>query len=342
MTLAYPWILFLLPLILVVAWLLRKEIRRTLPVPSLLQWSHRGSGRARYLWIPKLLGWFTLVGLVACLARPQAGSTHSLQVTEGIAIQMLVDVSSSMDMTMSLPDGGQKTRLEIAKELVESFIVGDGDQLTGREGDMIGLITFARYADTRSPLTFGHSALVQLVRNLRIQDRLNEDGTAYGDALALAAARLEHLEDDQQESTGVSFTGPVSSKVIILLTDGENNSGNHMPVEAAGLAMKWGCKVYCISLGDPLPGTAGETPPLNSSERVLEHISNETGGIFRKAFDYESLQAVYSEIDQLEQSKIATMNYSQVTEFFWLPLAVAACCWAMGLLLESTWLRTAP
>ena len=342
MTLAYPWVLALLPLALVVAWFLRKEIRHTLPVPSLLQWNHRGPGRARYLWIPKLLGWLTLVGLVACLARPQAGSTQTMQVTEGIAIQLLVDVSSSMDMNMSLPDGGQKTRLEIAKELVEAFIAGDGNTLMGREGDMIGLITFARYADTRSPLTFGHSALVQLVRSLRIQDRLNEDGTAYGDALALAAARLEHLEDDQQDTTGMSFDGPISSKVIILLTDGENNSGNHLPVEAAGLAKKWGCKVYCISLGDPLPGLDGEHPPLSSSERTLEHISNETGGIFRKAFDYESLQSVYREIDQLEQSKIATVSYSQVTEYFWLPLALASLCWLGGLLLESTWLRTAP
>ncbi len=341
MTLAYPWILGLLPAFLILAWLLRNEQRSSLPVPSLLQWSNRGSGRARFLWIPKLLGWLTLVCLLVALARPQAGSTNSIQVTEGIAIQMLVDVSSSMDMNMSLPEGGQKTRLEVAKELVESFIVGDDDKLAGREGDMIGLITFARYADTRSPLTFGHSALVQLVRNLRIQDRLNEDGTAYGDALALAAARLENLEDNGTEAQ-VSFAGPIASKVIILLTDGENNSGNHLPVEAAGLAKKWGCKVYCISLGDQLPGNAGETPPLSASERVLEHISKETGGIFRKAFDYASLQSVYEEIDQLEQSKISTMNFSQVSEYFWFPLALAMLSWTLGLVLESTWLRTAP
>jgi len=326
---------------IILAWSLRNRSRDNLSVPSLLLWSHKGSGRARFLWLPKWLSWCALALLIVCLSRPQAGSTNSMQVTEGIAIQLLVDVSSSMDMNMSIPKGGQKTRLEIAKEMVESFIVGDGDKLLGREGDMIGLITFARYADTRSPLTFGHSALVQLVRDLRIQDRLNEDGTAYGDALALAAARLESIEDAPEEST-VSFSGPIASKVIILLTDGENNSGNHLPLEAAGLAKKWECKVYCISLGDQVQGTTAETQPLSPSERVLEHISNETGGIFRKAFDYESLQSVYEEIDKLEQSEITTLNYSQVSEYFWAPLAVATLFWMVALILESTWLRTAP
>jgi Ca-activated chloride channel family protein len=340
-SLAYPWVLILFPAFLILAYLLRKKPRRSLPVPSLLLWNHKGPGRARYLWLPKFLSWSALALLVIVLARPQAGSTHSMQVTEGIAIQMLVDVSSSMDMNMTLPEGIQKTRLEIAKEMVESFIVGDGEDLLGREGDMIGLITFARYADTRSPLTFGHSALVQLVRNLRIQDRLNEDGTAYGDALALAAARLENLEDTTEESQ-ISFSGPIASKVIILLTDGENNSGNHLPVEAAGLAKKWDCKVYSISLGDQGTGGSGDSPPLSSSERVLEHISKETGGLFRKAFDYQSLQSVYEEIDQLEQSEISTLNYNQVSEFFWLPLALALICWLMALTLESTWLRTVP
>lgn len=341
MTLAYPWMLILFPAILCLAFFLRKRQRNSLPVPSLLLWDHKGPGRARYLWLPKLLSWCALASLILCLARPQAGSTHSMQVTEGIAIQLLVDVSSSMDMNMSLPGGGQKTRLEIAREMVESFIVGDGENLLGRAGDMIGLISFARYADTRSPLTFGHSALVQLVRGLRIQDRLNEDGTAYGDALALAAARLESLEDAPEDSQ-VAFTGPIASKVIILLTDGENNSGNHLPLEAAGLAKKWECKVYSISLGDQVQGGSTEAPPLSPSERVLEHISNETGGIFRKAFDYQSLQSVYKEIDQLEQSEISTMNYNKISEFFWLPLATAMLCWLLALILDSTWLRTAP
>merc|ERR1712005_15706 len=98
---------------------------------------------------------------------------------------------------MKLPDGSGKSRMEVAKELVERFVAGDEEELEGRDGDLIGLITFARYADTRSPLTLGHNALLTIVRDLTIQERPNEDGTAYGDALAVAAARLKQLDDPE-------------------------------------------------------------------------------------------------------------------------------------------------
>ncbi|MGB0257785.1 MAG: VWA domain-containing protein, partial [Coraliomargarita sp.] len=116
---------------------------------------------------------------------------------------MLVDVSSSMDMTIKDGAGKTSSRMDVAKEMVERFIIGDGDQLQGRPDDLIGLITFARYADTRSPLTFGHDALLQIVRHLTIQERPNEDGTAYGDALAIAAARLRNLDELRHSSTKV-------------------------------------------------------------------------------------------------------------------------------------------
>ena len=99
-----------------------------------------------------------------------------------------------MDMTTSSASGQKVSRIELAKEIVEEFVGGDGDTLTGRPHDLIGLITFARYADTRSPLTFGHEALIQIVRNLEIQERPNEDGTAYGDALAIAKADFTHRD----------------------------------------------------------------------------------------------------------------------------------------------------
>ncbi|MEX0322443.1 MAG: VWA domain-containing protein [Puniceicoccaceae bacterium] len=341
MTFAYPWVLFLLILLGLFA-LQPVRRRESLPIASLLLWQEADLGRARWLWMLRFLRTLALALLIVALARPQAGSTKTMQVSEGIAIQLLVDVSSSMDMSMDLPDGGRKTRMEVAKELVELFINGDGGKLTGRTGDLIGLITFARYPDTRSPLTFGHPALIELVRDLSIQDRPNEDGTAYGDALALAAARLKHL-DEMETDQSVSFVGDVASRVIILLTDGENNSGNHLPLEAAGLAKKWDCRIYCISLGDPLPAspTTGLSQ-LSSSERILEHISKETGGIFRKAFDYESLRSVYEEIDQLEQSEISNRAYTQVSEWFWLPALAALVSLTLALVLEATWLRTAP
>lgn len=267
-----------------------------------------------------------------------------MQVSEGIAIELLVDVSSSMDMTIEARDGPKRTRMEVAKELVEAFIGGDGDKLGGRDGDLIGLITFARYADTRSPLTFGHPALLQLVKGLTVQERPNEDGTAYGDALALAAARLKHL-DEMKSDGSWTFAGEVASRVIILLTDGENNSGAHLPIEAAGLAKKWNCRVYCISLGDASSSSQTAVPGervLGPADQLLEHIALETGGLFRKAFDYQSLKAVYEEIDQLERSAISTRNFNEVSEWFWLPAALAVGALAMGLILEATYLRIAP
>ena len=340
MSFVWPWLLLLLPLPALFAIFARRR-KTGLRVPSLGLWDHVGVGRGRYLWIPPVLGVAALTFAIVALARPQAGSTHTTQASEGIAIQLLVDVSSSMGMDMELPDQKQKSRMEVARELVERFIAGDGDQLKGREGDLLGLVTFARYADTRSPLTLGHGALLQLVRTLEIQDRPNEDGTAYGDALSVAAARLKQLDDPEIRERN-SLEGEVTSRVIILLTDGENNSGQHLPVEAAGLAKHWGCRIYCISLGEHQDSSSTSAAQLTDSQRVLEHISQETGGLFRTAYDFDSLLAVYSEVDQLERSRIVTKEYARVAEWFWLPLAISLALLIPALIIDSTWLRTVP
>jgi len=341
MSFLYLWVLLLIPLLL---WLLRGRLRRTsLQVSSLGLWSDVDAGRARYLWIPVFLRRMTLVLLLLALARPQAGSTYSMNVSEGIAIQLLVDVSSSMDMNVRDLDGQNRSRMEVAKEMVQRFISGDGDTLHGRREDLLGLITFARYADTRSPLTFGHDALLQIVSSLEVQERPNEDGTAYGDALALAAARLQNIEE-LQFGLGSVEVDAIESRVIILLTDGENNSGAHLPLEAAGLAKAWGCRIYCISLGDTRVGFSGEVQidKLTAAEQTLKHISDETGGIFRQATDYESLLSVYEEIDRLERSDIATRSYDRVAEWFWLPLGLALLSLLIALLLEASVLRVVP
>ena len=341
MSFVYPWVLLLIPVVL---YLLRGRLRRTsLQVSSVGLWKDVSAGRARYLWIPVNLRRLALILLLVALARPQAGSTYDMEVSEGIAIQLLVDVSSSMDMNVRDLEGKNSSRMDVAKEMVERFIAGDGDTLHGRSEDLIGLITFARYADTRSPLTFGHDALLQIVRGLDVQERPNEDGTAYGDALALAAARLQNIEE-LQFGQGSVQAGAIESRVIILLTDGENNSGAHLPLEAAGLAKAWGCRIYCISLGDTQDAASGEVrvEQLTASERTLQHISDETGGIFRQASDYESLLSVYEEIDRLERSEIATRSYDRVAEWFWLPLAVALLSLLVALILEASVLRVVP
>jgi Ca-activated chloride channel family protein len=264
-------------------------------------------------------------------------------VNEGIAIQLLVDVSSSMDMNTKSATGQKVSRMELAKEIVEKFVTGDGDTLAGRPHDLIGLITFARYADTRSPLTFGHEALLQIVRNLEIQERPNEDGTAYGDALAIAAARLKNLEELKHRKDLVDLDA-IKSRVIILLTDGENNSGAHLPIESAGLAKAWGCRIYSISFGESFQtiNEASIIETLTPSEKILEHISQETGGLFIKAYGYESLRLVYEEIDQLERTEITLRQAEHLASFTWLSAAIALTALTLSLILEATWLRVAP
>ena len=227
---------------------------------------------------------------------------------------------------------------------MEQFILGDGERLTGRSSDLVGLISFARYADTRSPLTFGHKALAQIVGNLEIQDRPNEDGTAYGDALTLACARLENL-DELKSLNASRKLAKIESRIVILLTDGENNSGNHLPLEAAGLAKQWGIRVYTISLGYE-GGAQGidivfDESEVSTAELVLKRISDETGGVFRRATNYESLKSIYEEIDTLERSIIETRSFEIVSEWYWLPLTVALLALSGRMILQTTWLRVA-
>ncbi|MEO0795507.1 MAG: VWA domain-containing protein [Verrucomicrobiota bacterium] len=341
MSFAYPWLLLLIPPSLLIAFWKRKYA--SINVPSKRLWNGGSSLRIKFSWLPFALKGLAICGVVVAIAKPQGMSYYSQDIKRGIAIQLLVDVSSSMGMTITGDSSGKKrTRMDVAKTIVEQFVAGDDDTLMGRPDDLIGLITFARYADTRSPLTFGHDALLQIIRGVDIQERPNEDGTAYGDALALAAARLKNLEELQQNARQEDLKN-IKSRVIILLTDGENNSGNHLPTEAAGLAKAWDCRVYAISLGDPPIDIAKESDnQLNSAEQVLEHISNETGGIFRQAHDVESLRSVYREINELEQTDIATRSSQRVVQLAWIPTTIALFALTLALILESTWLRTIP
>ena len=336
-----PWLLALIP---VFFWLFRrKKTRTSVTVDAIAVAPNLAPGRARYLWLTVYLRQLSVLAVLVALAGPRAPASFDREVNEGIAIQLLVDVSSSMDMNTKSATGQKVSRMELAKEIVEKFVAGDGETLAGRPHDLIGLITFARYADTRSPLTFGHEALLQIVRNLEIQERPNEDGTAYGDALAIAAARLKNLEELKHRKDLVDLDA-IKSRVIILLTDGENNSGAHLPIESAGLAKAWGCRIYSISFGESFQAIneASIIETLTPSEKILEHISQETGGLFRKAYGYESLRLVYEEIDQLERTEITLRQAEHLASFTWLSAAIALTALTLSLILEATWLRVAP
>ncbi|MCK5171760.1 MAG: VWA domain-containing protein [Planctomycetes bacterium] len=306
--------------------------------------------RQRMLWLLTAFETLALAFLAIALARPQIGTDRVKNISQGVAIAMLVDTSSSMDISMDF-SGQRGSRLEIAKEVFQEFVNGDGYELTGRENDLIGMITFARYADTICPLTIDHDAVTYFAAGLEIEDRPNEDGTAIGDAVALAAARLEMVEKamlDQADDPEHDYE--IKSKVIILLTDGENNCGRHMPKEAAAMAKKWGIRIHSIGFGEQSDSRIVQTPDgpqeigveAGADTQTLAMLANLTGGIFRMARDADSLRTVYGEIDRMEKTDILLTSHTDYTDAF-IPFALTAMAMIfLDALLASTLLRRVP
>jgi Ca-activated chloride channel family protein len=279
--------------------------------------------------------------IIAC-AGPQMERQVGEETREGVAIQLLVDISSSMEQSLAADDGERISRLEATKRVVEQFI-------RHRPDDLIGLITFARYADTLSPLTYGHDALVEIVRELDIQESPTEDGTGYGDALALACARLDQM-GQWQSAIGKRTDDPsatVRTKVVVLLTDGENNCGLHLPEEAAGLAKKWGIRVHTISMKDDEAGSTlerrSDDEGLTDAERLLRRLADETGGAYWRIGNATHLQEVYERIDHLETSEIKTMilYHSEISPLFQYLACVAFVLLLAERIMRATWLRVA-
>lgn len=306
--------------------------------------------RQRLLALPFALRLLALVLLAVALARPQEGKERVRDVSKGIAIEMVVDRSSSMGAEMEY--GNERvTRLEAVKRVFEQFVHGDRRGLAGRPSDLIGMIAFARYSDTVCPLTLGHGALSQFLENVQLVTRRSEDGTAIGDALALAAARLKTAEQTlARQAPDRARTYEIKSKVVILLTDGENNCGKRGVEEAARLAKEWGVKVYAIGVGGGDGVTTVNTPFGNYKvgmgsgvdERTLQEVAEITGGMYRLADDAETLRGVYKEIDELERSEIESVRFMDYREVFW-PWALAALA-VLGLetLLNCTIFRRIP
>ena len=307
------------------------------------------SARQRFAPLPFWLRFMALVFLIIAMARPQLLRTVEAIPREGIAIELAVDISSSMDFTMPYGDNESLSRMEVTKKVLEQFVGGTED-LRGRPNDLIGLVTFARYADTICPLTLGHDSLLYLIQDLEIESRPNEDGTAFGDALALSAARLKTVEERYNETDAQEAAYTVKSKVIILVTDGSNNCGRHLPMDGAALAQKWGIRVHTIAITDPPNFRSIETPEgtvqieeeAPAQERVLRQIAETTGGIYRRASDETSLRDVYQEIDAMESSEIHPLTYHRQLDVFH-PFAIAALfLLSLQALLTTTWLRRIP
>lgn len=294
--------------------------------------------------------------LIVAMARPRKGTVIAEVSREGIAIMAVVDRSGSMTAEMAY--GGRRlTRLEVVKEVLASFIKGDNKRFAGRSGDLIGLVTFARYADTVCPLVHTHDALLEFLRQTKNVSIRSEDGTAIGDAIALAAARLKKAEEQirtTRAKLGLAASGEsqdfhIKSKVILLLTDGRNNAGQYHPLAAADLAARWGIKVCAIGIGsgqaftviNTLAGSMRIPVEQDLDEDLLKAIAQRTGGFYARADDAQALIDIVNRINELNKTSVSSqvMQYAEVFYYFaWPALAILL----LEVLLGCTVLRKVP
>jgi Ca-activated chloride channel family protein len=272
---------------------------------------------------PFVLRLLAVATLIFILARPQSTDSWQNTSTEGIDIVMAMDISSSM-----LAQDLKPNRLEASKDVASAFI-------NGRPNDNIGLVVFAAESFTQCPLTTDHTVLLNLFKD--VQPGIIEDGTAIGLGLANAVSRIK---DSQAKS-----------KVIILLTDGVNNTGEIAPVTAAEIAKTFGIRVYTIGVGTngtaPYPfqtayGIQYQNIPVDIDEPTLKQIASTTGGQYFRATDNESLKEIYSEIDKMEKTKISVQEYSKKQEEYKKLALLLFVFLMLEILLRNSVLRTIP
>lgn len=352
LVLAYPWMLALLSLIPVV---ITVRLLRN-PEPAARFGAHLHlelvgrSARERLMWLPSALRCLTIAAIVVSLARPQLGVGEVRTVTNGVAIMAVIDRSFSMGDQMQY-DGETLTRLDTVKRVFNEFVEGspekvtEDDALKGRTGDLIGLIKFAGIAETACPLVRVHSTLTDLALQITLATSAGGDpeaGTAIGDGLALAIARLESAENDlaqrgTDDELGEQARDPdfnITSKVIVLLTDGDENNTEIQATDAARLAADRGITIYTIGIGSS-GGRYGFNPAL------LQFIANTTNGKYWPATDAQALRSIYNEINELEKTEVISTEYTSRNELFSYPLIVAGIAFMLEALLRTLVLRRA-
>ena len=322
MTFASPWWLLLLPGVAglaVAAWRRRggaPGVRYSVASDAA---ALETTGWARVRWLPEALLLAALALGTVALARPQVRDASVERSTEGIDIVLALDVSTSMTAEDFVPN-----RFEAAKAVAAEFV-------RGRESDRIGLVVFAAQAYTQAPLTLDYPFLLTMLQEVRMG--LIDDGTAIGTALATATARLRDSE--------------AASKVVVLLTDGQNNRGQVDPQTAAEAAAALGVKVYAIGVGGDGFARAygpfgGLGPRAEVDETALRAVAETTGGRYFRATDAQALREIYGEISRLERTEIEETVLLDVEERYPLFLWPALLCLAASVVLSATRLREVP
>ena len=278
--------------------------------------------------LPLVLRMIAISLLVLSLARPQEGYKSTEILSVGVDIMLALDTSGSMQALDFIKDEKRDTRLAMVKDVVSQFI-------DNRPNDRMGMVVFGSEAYTQCPLTLDQGILKSFLSKLDIG--MAGDSTAIGSAIGIAVKRLKDLESE--------------SKVIILLTDGQNNAGSLPPLQAAQTAKAFGIKIHTIAVG-----THGKAPFLVNSifgqryvyqqvdidEDTLKKISDLTGGQYFRATDLESLKTIYKQIDEMEKSEVKVIDHSEYTELFHYFLIPGLLILLLEILLSNTVLRRIP
>lgn len=319
------WLWLLVPTVLLGAYMIRPQIRRGIPYARVQAFSLHGTTWRTMLYY--MTPWLFLVAmmlLVVAMARPRRNLSEFQRETDAISIMVVVDVSGSMealDLSRETNDEIEYlTRLDVVKEVFSEFI-------DSRSDDLIGLISFGGYANVLSPLTLDHNALRQILDTVEIPPPfhdpssgaiVNEDErmTAIGDALALASSRLRDAETD--------------SRIIVLLSDGLNNTGILEPMQAAQIAKELGLRVYTIGVGTTgyapvrVTDASGRQSIRNAyieiDEKELEAIAELTGGAYFTSQDEDGLSRALEAIDDLETTPIQHEILERYDEHYRIPI----------------------
>lgn len=298
----YPGLLYLelllIPLVALYIWRELKGHTPSFHVSSVLPWMSKGGSFKKMMrHIPYLLRFIALATLIVALARPRSSQDFERVDTEGIDIMFAIDVSTSMLARDFNPD-----RISAAKDIAIEFIAQ-------RPRDRMGIVVFAGESFTQCPLTTDRATLINLMKE--VETGLIDDGTAIGNGLATAIARLQDSK--------------AKSRVVILLTDGVNNRGEIAPLMATEIAKTYGVRVYTIGVGAmgvaPYPvmtpfGVQVQQVKVEIDEALLKQIAQETGGKYFRATDNTKMLEIYSEINKMETSRTTVDSFPIYKELF--------------------------
>jgi Ca-activated chloride channel family protein len=332
MTFAHPYLLLLLLLLPLAAWLKGRRGQPPAFVYSSVQLLRgvQDVTRAQAGQFLAALRWLVLALFIIALAQPRLTKFDTTKATaSGIDIVVAFDLSTSMESEDFELRGRRVNRVEMAKNVLRQFI-------ERRPSDRIGLIAFAGRAYIASPLTLDHDFLLKNLE--RLQTRIIEDRTAIGSALSTAVNRLREVKS--------------KSKIVILMTDGQNNTGKIAPLTAAEAAKALNVKVYTIGVGTRgqalMPGTdifgrrGYQMIPVDIDENTLQKIADETGGKYYRADNAERFQQIYAEIDKLEKTEAEVKKFAQHTELFAWLVSVGLALLLVEVALGQTLFRRLP